>query len=130
MLLFFIMINTLGMFTQVVQKLTIFRVKDNVTLNFIQICLEASIAAVGIIFILLWNEPTTNHMISKMCSQATGISSADAELADKVFQMKNPRPGELNLNLLISAVVAQSCIISIIMLQRTQYLGQLIMMLQ
>jgi len=64
-------------------------------------------------------------MISDVCK----ISGADADQANKIYQIKNPRPGEMNMSLLISAVVAQSCIMSIIMLQRTQYLGQLIMML-
>jgi len=75
---FFNMINTLGMFTQVIQKLTIYRVKDNVTLNLIQICLEASITAAGIVFILLLNEPITNKMISKTCSKVVDISPVDA----------------------------------------------------
>ena len=66
------------MFTQVVQKLTIFRVKDNVTLNLIQIGLEGSITAAGIIFILFWNEPISNHIISNTCSQVVNISPVDA----------------------------------------------------
>jgi hypothetical protein len=87
--------------------------------------LETSIVIVGTLVIILWNEDATNTMVSDVC-QVTGL---DASQANKVYQMKNPRSGEMNINLLISAVVAQSCIISIIMLQRTQYLGQLIMML-
>lgn len=51
----FVMVNTLGMFTSIVQKLTIFRVKDNVTLNFIQMGLETSIVIVGSFITILWN---------------------------------------------------------------------------
>jgi len=49
---------------------------------------------------------------------------------NKVYSIQNPLDGELNANYIISAIITQSSIISIIMLQRTQYLGQLIMMLQ
>ena len=59
MFFIFVLVNTLGMFTQVVQKLVIFRIKDNVTLNYTQLFLETSIAVVGILFIILWT--TANH---------------------------------------------------------------------
>lgn len=79
---FFIIVNTLGMFTQVFQKLTIFRVKDNVTLNLIQMCLEASIATVGILFIMTWNTPITNRVVSETCGKAITVGSGDANMAD------------------------------------------------
>jgi len=81
-------------------------VKDNVTLNLVQISLEASIAAVGILFIVTWNTKLTNRTISDVCRTAVNISQSDADQADLMYQMKNPRPGELSMNLLISAVVA------------------------
>ena len=123
-------INTLGMFTQVVQKITTSRVKDNVALNVIQISLEGSIAAVGILFLYAWSSTDNNTVISDTCGRVISINGADKLQADKMYTMKNPREGELNLNLIISTIVIQSSVISIIMLQRTQYLGQLIMMLQ
>ena len=63
------------MFTSVVQKLTIFRVKDNVTLNYIQMGLETSIVIVGILVILLWNGTVDNTMVSDIC----GVTGQDAE---------------------------------------------------
>ena len=44
--------NTLGMFTSVLQKLVAFRFKDNVTINYGQMSIEASISALGIIFLV------------------------------------------------------------------------------
>jgi len=58
MFFMFVLINTLGMFTQVVQKMVIFRIKDNVTLNYPQLFLETSIAVVGILFVILWTTAT------------------------------------------------------------------------
>lgn len=43
--------------------------------------------------------------------------------------MRYPREGELNFKLIASTIIIQSSMISVIMLQRTQYLGELIMML-
>jgi hypothetical protein len=41
----------------------------------------------------------------------------------------NTRDGELDFKIIVSALIVQMVFISIIMLQRTQYLGELIMML-
>lgn len=71
----FVIINTLGMLTSVTQKLTIFRVKDNVTLNYIQMGLETSIVLVGVLVIFIWNESATNTMVSDKC----GTKGEDAD---------------------------------------------------
>jgi hypothetical protein len=68
--------------------------------------LEASIAAVGFLVIMIWNGEVTNTMVSDVCGKATTVGAGDATMADKIYQIKNPRAGELNMNLLISAVVA------------------------
>ena len=68
--------------------------------------LEASIAAVGIIFILIWNTSENNTVISKTCGKVASIAPNNALFADRVYTMKNPRKGELNLNLIISTVIA------------------------
>jgi hypothetical protein len=48
---------------------------------------------------------------------------------DKVYTLTNTMDGELNFKYILSVVIIQLCIVSIKMLQRTQYLGELIMML-
>lgn len=72
-------INTFGMFTQVVQKVVTSRVKDNVNLNYVQIALEASIAAVGIIFMYLWSATNLNTVISDTCGRVITITNEDKE---------------------------------------------------
>lgn len=46
-----------------------------------------------------------------------------------MYTMSNPRKGELDFRLILSVIIIQSSTISIMMLQRTQFLGELIMML-
>jgi hypothetical protein len=46
-----------------------------------------------------------------------------------MYTMSNPRKGELDFRLILSVIIVQSSSISIMMLQRTQFLGELIMML-
>jgi cation transport ATPase len=46
-----------------------------------------------------------------------------------MYTIANPRDGELDFKLILSIIVVQSCAISIMMLQRTAYLGELIIML-
>jgi hypothetical protein len=46
-----------------------------------------------------------------------------------MYTMANPRAGELDFKLILSVIVVQSCAISVMMLQRTAYLGELIIML-
>ena len=50
-------------------------------------------------------------------------------MIDHVYTMRVPRDGEINFKIVVSLVIIQSSIISVLMLQRTQYLGELIMML-
>lgn len=124
------LINTIGMFTSVLQKLVAFRFKDNVTLNYGQMSIEGSISAVGIIFLIQYNQTNVNTLISDVCGRVIpGISPEDQYVIDKMFTMRYPREGELNFKLIASTIIIQSSMISVIMLQRTQYLGELIMML-
>ena len=130
LLQFFMLINTIGMFTSVLQKLVAFRFKDNVTLNYGQMSIEASISAVGIIFLIQYNQSNVNNLISDVCGRVIpDISPEESYVIDKMFTMRYPREGELNFKLIASTIIIQSSMISVIMLQRTQYLGELIMML-
>lgn len=69
--------NTVGMFTSVVQKLTIFRVKDNVTLNITQVFLEFAIAIIGLIFVICYSGSTINPLISDTCKTVLPNMTAD-----------------------------------------------------
>jgi len=130
--LFYLLIifNTFGMATSVVQKMVIYRVKDNVTLNVSQIFLEASIATVGLLYIITYNSSAINNLLSDTCRSVIPELTTDQAFAlDKVFTLTNTLKGEMNFKYILSVVIVQLCVISVKMLQRTQYLGELIMML-
>lgn len=92
--------------------------------------LEASISAVGMIFLIQYNQTDVNTLISDVCGNLIpDISTEDKFMIDKMYSMRYPQEGALNFKLIASAIIFQSCMISVIMLQSTQYLGELIMML-
>ena len=127
---YLIIFNTFGMFTSCIQKLAIFRIKDNVQLNYGQLFLEGSIAAVGVLFIISYNSAVLNPLISDGCMRVLpDMTAAEVYAADKIFTLTNTVAGELNFKYILSLLIIQLCVISINMLQRTQYLGELIMML-
>ena len=82
---FIVTINTLGMTTQVIQKLVIFRIKDNVTLNYVHLSLETSIAVIGLLCINLWNNVKVNSVISDTCGRVGTVSGANS--IDKVYSL-------------------------------------------
>jgi len=57
------------------------------------------------------------------------IDQLNKDQIDKVYSLLNPGPNDMNFKLIMSVIIIQLCAISIVMLQRTQYLGELIMML-
>jgi len=122
-------ISCIGMFSSVVQKLVSYKYKDNVTLNVVQIGLEASITVSSFIFIIMYSNTSFNTLISDTCGKYIEIDAETINDVDHMYTMRNPRQGELDFRLIISIIIIQSAGISIMMLQRTQYLGELIMML-
>ena len=68
-------ISTIGMISSFIQKLIIFRVKDNVSLNFGLMFLELSIAFTGIIFIIMVNgSKDLNTLNSDVCSKVIELN--------------------------------------------------------
>jgi len=126
---FFVIFFTFGMISSVIQKIAILRVKDNVTPNISLMSLELSIALVGVLFILCFNASEVNTVSSDVCSQHMTLTATQISEVDKVYSLANTQTGELNFRYIMSMLIIQLCAISIIMLQRTQYLGELIMML-
>jgi len=67
-LFFYLMVvNTVGMFTSFMQKIIVFRTKDNVTLNTGQILLELSITVMGLLYILTFTKSFDNKLVSDVC---------------------------------------------------------------
>ena len=117
------------MLTSSCQKILVFRTKDNVTLSAGLIFLELSIVASGLLFIFTYNGEVTNTLLSDVCGPLTEMGSIEKTNVDKAFGLLNTAEGDIDIKLIISAIIVQMVFISVIMLQRTQYLGELIMML-
>mmetsp|Transcript_30418 Transcript_30418/g.46594 ORF Transcript_30418/g.46594 Transcript_30418/m.46594 type:complete len:246 (-) Transcript_30418:419-1156(-) len=92
--------------------------------------LELSIGLVGILFMVMYSTTDFNTMITDECSKIMDISGADTDTIDKIFTMRYPLEGQISFKLVISCIVVQCTMISVLMLQRTRFLGELIMMLQ
>jgi len=92
--------------------------------------LEFSIGAVGVIFIMMYSTKDYNTMLTDKCSDVMEINQADTDTINKIFTMRYPLEGQTSFKLIISLIVVQCTIISVLMLQRTANLGDLIMMMQ
>jgi len=121
--------NTIGNLTSVIQKFLTFKFRDNVTLQVKQMVLEGSIGVVGIIFIIMYSTTRYNTMITDECSKVVDITGADTDTINKIFTMRYPLDNQISFKFIISVIVIQCTMISILMLQRTRFLGELIMML-
>jgi hypothetical protein len=93
----------------------VYRVKDNVTLNWGLIFVEISIVIVGIIFTYLYNFTARNSLISDTCSRVMDIPPETADIVDRVYTIWNPRERLFNFKFIVSIVVIQSNIIIIVM---------------
>ena len=68
--------------------------------------IEASISAVGIIFLIQYNQANLNTLITDVCGRVIPeISPEDSYAIDKMFTMRYPREGELNFKLIASTII-------------------------
>jgi len=88
-----IIIYTIGMITSFMQKIIVYKTKDNVTLNTGVVILEISITLTGLLFIFLFTSDLNNSLISDQCSKYQTIDTASKIQIDKVFGLLNPQPG-------------------------------------
>ena len=99
-------ISTIGMISSFIQKIVIFRVKDNVSLNVGLMLLELSIAFTGISFIVMVNkERVLNTLNSDVCGRVLDVDPLQKDNADKMYTLLNPAPGEFEFRLLMSIIM-------------------------
>ena len=91
--LYLVILNTIGMFTSFMQKIIVFKTKDNVTLNVSIIFLEASITLVGALYIFTFSSDLDNTLISDQCSPLMTLDPQQKINIDKVYGLLNPLPG-------------------------------------
>jgi hypothetical protein len=77
----------------------------------------------------MFNNNNDNLLITDVCAPYVELTDDVMKTVNHMYTIANPRDGELDFKLILSIIVVQSCAISIMMLQRTAYLGELIIML-
>ena len=123
-----IFIAGLGFFTSLIQKLTIVSLKDNVSLSLGHLVAELAIVITSILNYLLAQRIPEDNMISEKCQTVKAMSPADATNVDYVYMILGDSADRMSFKLIVSSLVVEYTLIVIIMLQRTQKLGELIMM--
>ena len=118
------------MVTSFIQKLIILRIKDNVQLNVQQILVELTSSVFGVLYVLRWKDTTQlDKLLSTNCGQVMSLSGAQLQNLDMYFNLYAGTNELMNYKYIISVLVIQLTILSVMMLQRTNHLGELIMML-
>lgn len=124
-----VIFSGIGYLTAVIQKFTILRLKDNVHLSLGHLLLEITIVVVSAFYMAMEFSKPSNDFLSENC-KAAGTTHTNAQVSqiDYAYSLISPKEGQLDFKLLISALVVLYTLIMILMLQRTQKLGELIMM--
>lgn len=123
----FIMISGLGYFTVIIQQLTILKLKDNVELSLSHLFLQISIVLVSAVCFMIQFNNEQNHLMTDVCSQVADFSGEDKQTIGFVFSLL-AQTNTFSFSMVVSLIVCQYSLIMIVMLQRTQKLGELIMM--
>jgi hypothetical protein len=125
-----VLLEVIGMMTSVLQRLIIYRFKDNVTLDMWHISLELSIV-INSVFFLKETAKTSNFntFISDSCDAVIKINKDNLLLMNQIYTQRQPLTGYIRFDSILSIMIIQTCISILFMLQRTKQMGQLIMLL-
>ena len=108
--------------------MTIVSLKDNVSLSLGHLVEELAIVITSVLNYLLPQRMLEDNMISEKCQTVKAMSPADATNVDYVYMILGDSADRMSFKLIVSSLVVEYTLIVIIMLQRTQKLGELIMM--
>jgi len=92
-------------FTTIVQKVLIFRFKDNVKLNYVTLLFEVSILTTGILFLFKIVDGDLNQLISDKCDGYLEITDSEKSAIDLVFTLRNPYEGTVDFKFVLSVIV-------------------------
>jgi hypothetical protein len=123
-----ILIAGLGFFTSLIQKLTITSLKDNVQLSRGLLIVESAIVIISVMNYLLSAHIPTDNIVSDTCSTVIPLTDLQRSNVDYVYMILGDSADRMSFKLIVSSLVVLYTLIIIIMLQRTQKLGELIMM--
>lgn len=124
-----IIFNGIGFLTAFIQKLLTARLIQNVELPYYRICLEFSIVVTSVIHYQITQRTDLDTMLSDGCSTIIELSAQDKTVIDTVYTYMTEKPDQLNFKQNFTCIVIQYTLILIIMLEKTQGIGELIMMI-
>ena len=128
-MLLLVQINTIGVFTFIIQRLLTYRFKDNVQLSPLSLSFQLVALVTGIMVIVIAGNSNKNTLISDKCGEYIELSQDDKESIDKIFTLRNPYEDAVDFKLVLSVIVIHCAMSVVQMLQRTRYLGDLILAL-
>ena len=129
-----VIVTGVGFLTSLVQKFTIYRVKENVQLPAEQVALEFCILVTSAAQFYRTMVPmeVDGALISGTCSKlrAAPLTAEEVKHVNEVYGTFRVVQGDyLSIRIFASVLVVQYCLNAILMLQRTNSLGSLIMMI-
>lgn len=119
--------SSVGYFTSIVQKLSVYKLNDNADLRAQELMIEIFISITSALFVVLKYQEPHNPLITDMCSEKIDITDLEKDQIDFVYALLS-QTSDINFQYIISVLVVLYATMMIMMLQRTQKLGELIMM--
>ena len=103
------------------------KLKDNIELSLSHLGLELSIVLVTVLNVIINMSSTRNPLITDNCSKVMQFTTDQVDQIGFVYSLIS-QTNSLSFSLVVSVFVCQYSLVMIVMLQRTQKLGELIMM--
>lgn len=126
-----IIVYTMGMITNACVKLAIYKVKENINLNVMAVVLEMAGAICGILIMHAYASTEVQSIRTNLCQNYVQYEPGQKFKLDKLSSFVNSAKvdGALKFKYIMSVIIVQLCAISMMMLTRTKYLGECILML-
>jgi hypothetical protein len=121
------LVSLIGYVTSIIQKFTVIRLNDNAELQYNELIVQVAITLTSVAFVILQANHHVNPLISDICQDAVDFTEDQIDKMGYVYSLLAQTNG-LNFQLIVSILIILYATIMIMMLQRTQKLGELIMM--
>ena len=122
-----ILISLVGYVTSIIQKFTVIKLNDNAELQISELFIQLAISMCSIAFLIVQFEHHVNPLLTDVCEGVVEFSDVEKDKIGYVYSLL-AQTSSLNFQLIVSILVILYAVVMIMMLQRTQKLGELIMM--
>lgn len=121
---------TLGLLAKIIQCLVTYRVKYNVYLDRFHLLIESALFVVGVIYLLeVRSVPQDAKLLTNTCSPYMDFSVYSIEQYNQILNLEfYYKVSIVQFKLLISILMVLVTILQILILERTEFMGQLILM--